>query len=225
MTQFLDIENKFWDSVKEGTIREFSETSEIPVTVYLQWFEGGWNRIYEVRIGAVNAGSENQALAEEYLGVVSELDSWSISSIAQVNSKFAKDSLKPKSPYFSNVPIDFLDKIPTIVAGVQRDIEGTRQAVQLLRDEYKRKIDYAHSFGDLNKYWQEADERERAIVAFKLKELLYQSGVRAYRNVAFELLSFKNKNGELISLPTFNRLSTKGERLVRQKNTPKGVKK
>lgn len=221
MKHFLDIENKVWNSAKDGAIRAFSTDSEIPVTVYLQWVEGGWNRIYEVRIGAINSGSENRELAEEVFGAESNPSGWSVADITEFEPSFAKSTLKPKSPYFSNVPVEFLERIPTIVSGIQRDIEGTRQAVQLLRDDVKRLT----SSGSLNKFWQEAEDNERAIVAFKLKELLYQSGVHAYRNVAFELLSFRNKNGELISLPTFNRLSTKGERLVRERNTPKGVKK
>ena len=221
MKQLFDIENKVWNSAKEGTIKEFSTYAEIPVTVYLQWVEGGWNRIYEVRIGAINSGSENRELAEDVFGAESNPRGWSVADITEFEPSFAKSTLKPKSPYFSNVPVEFLERIPTIVSGIQRDIEGTRQAVQLLRDDVKRLT----SSGSLNKFWQEAEDNERAIVAFKLKELLYQSGVHAYRNVAFELLSFRNKNGELISLPTFNRLSTKGERLVRERNTPKGVKK
>ena len=220
MKHLLDIENKVWNSAKDGTIRAFSTDSEIPVTVYLQWIEGGWNRIYEVRIGAINSESENRELAEEVFGAESNPSGWSVADITEFEPSFAKSTLKPKSPYFSNVPVDFLERIPTIVSGIQRDIEGTRQAVQLLRDEVKRLT----SSGVLNKFWQDAEDNERAIVAFKLKELLCQSGVHAYRNVAFELLSFRNKNGELISLPTFNRLSTKGERLVRERNTPKGVK-
>lgn len=221
MKHLLDIESKVWNSAKDGTIRAFSTDSEIPVTVYLQWFEGGWNRIYEVRIGAINTGSENRQLAEEVFGAESEPSGWSVADISGFDSNFAKSTLKPKSPYFSNVPIEFLERVPTVVAGIQRDIEGTRQAVQLLRDEVKRLT----SPGSLNKFWQEAEDSERALVAFKLKELLYQSGVHAYRDVAFELLGFKNKKGEPISLSAFNRLSTKGERLVLQQNTTKGVKK
>ena len=222
MKHFSEIENKFWDDAKDGTIREFiSADTDVPVTVFLQWFEGGWNRIYEVRIGAINTGSENRTLTEELFGAKSEASGWSVATISEIDPKFSKSTLKPKSPYFSNVPIEFLERVPTIVSGLQRDIEGTRQAIQLLRDDIKR----ASSSGSLGKFWQEADERDRAIVAFKLKELLYQAGVHAYRNVAFELLNFKNKNGEPVSLPTFNRLTTKGERLVREQNTTKGVKK
>jgi hypothetical protein len=222
MKHFLDIESKVWDSAKDGTIKEFvPPDTDVPVTVFLQWFEGGWNRIYEVRIGSINAGSENRILAEEVFGAESQPSGWTVANISEFEPSFGKGTLKPKSPFYSDIPIEFLERVPSIVSALQRDIEGTRQAVQLLRDEYK----LLTGAGSLNRFWQEAEDNERAIVAFKLKELLYQSGVHAYRNVAFELLSFKNKNGELISLPTFNRLSTKGERLVRQKNTPKGVKK
>jgi hypothetical protein len=220
MTQFLDIENKFWDNAREGTVKEFSATSEIPVTVYLQWFQGGWNRIYEVRIGAVNAGSDNQALAEETFGASSEPKGWTVADITQVVPKFAKDSLKPKSPYFSNVPIEFLEKIPTIVAGVQRDIEGTRQAVQLLRDEVKR----ATSSGTLGKYFQQ-DEKTREIVAFKLKELLRVHNVHKNIEIAQELLNFKSKQGTPISRSTFIRLANRGERLVLAQKQKKGGKK
>lgn len=222
MKHFLDIESKVWDSAKDGTIKEFiPPNTDVPVTVFLQWFEGGWNRIYEVRIGSINAGSENRILAEEVFGAESQPSGWTVANISEFEPSFGKGTLKPKSPFYSDIPIEFLERVPSIVSALQRDIEGTRQAVQLLRDEYK----LLTGAGSLNRFWQEAEDNERAIVAFKLKELLYQSGVHAYRNVAFELLSFKNKNGDLISLPTFNRLSTKGERLVRQKNTPKGVKK
>lgn len=222
MKHFLDIESKVWDSAKDGTIKEFvPPDTDVPVTVFLQWFEGGWNRIYEVRIGSINAGSENRILAEEVFGAESQPSGWTVANISEFEPSFGKGTLKPKSPFYSDIPIEFLERVPSIVSALQRDIEGTRQAVQLLRDEYK----LLTGAGSLNRFWQDAEDNERAIVAFKLKELLYQSGVHAYRNVAFELLSFKNKNGELISLPTFNRLSTKGERLVRQKNTPKGVKK
>jgi hypothetical protein len=212
MKHFLDIESKVWDNAKDGTIKEFvPPDTDVPVTVYLQWFEGGWNRIYEVRIGSINTGSENRILAEEVFGSESQPIGWSVANISEFEPSFAKSTLKPKSPFYSDIPIEFLERVPSIVSALQRDIEGTRQAVQLLRDEYK----LLTGAGSLNRFWQEAEDNERAIVAFKLKELLYQSGVHAYRNVAFELLSFKNKNGELISLPTFNRLSTKGERLVR----------
>ena len=222
MKHFLDIESKVWDSAKDGTIKEFiPPDTDVPVTVFLQWFEGGWNRIYEVRIGSINAGSENRILAEEVFGAESQPSGWTVANISEFEPTFGKGTLKPKSPFYSDIPIEFLERVPNIVSALQRDIEGTRQAVQLLRDEYK----LLTGAGSLNRFWQEAEDNERAIVAFKLKELLYQSGVHAYRNVAFELLSFKKKNGDLISLPTFNRLSTKGERLVRQKNTPKGVKK
>lgn len=222
MKHFLDIESKVWDSAKDGTIKEFiPPDTDVPVTVFLQWFEGGWNRIYEVRIGSINAGSENRILAEEVFGAESQPSGWTVANISEFEPSFGKGTLKPKSPFYSDIPIEFLERVPSIVSALQRDIEGTRQAVQLLRDEYK----LLTGAGSLNMFWQEAEDNERAIVAFKLKELLYQSGVHAYRNVAFELLSFKNKNGDLISLPTFNRLSTKGERLVRQKNTPKGVRK
>lgn len=222
MKHFLDIESKVWDSAKDGTIKEFvPPDTDVPVTVFLQWFEGGWNRIYEVRIGSINAGSENRILAEEVFGAESQPSGWTVANISEFEPSFGKGTLKPKSPFYSDIPIEFLERVPSIVSALQRDIEGTRQAVQLLRDEYK----LLTGAGSLNRFWQDAEDNERAIVAYKLKELLYQSGVHAYRNVAFELLSFKNKNGELISLPTFNRLSTKGERLVRQKNTPKGVKK
>jgi hypothetical protein len=201
MTHFFDIENKAWDSVKDGTIRAFETDTEIPVTVFLQWFEGGWNRIYEVRVGLNNSGR--------------------IIELSKRDNDVAKNTLKRKSPYFSDIPVAFLERVPTLVAGLQRDIEGTRQAVQLLRDEVKRLT----SSGSLNKFWQDAEDNERAIVAYKLKELLYQSGVHAYRVVAFELLSFKNNKGELMSLSAFNRLSRKGERLVQQRNTTKGSKK
>jgi hypothetical protein len=222
MKHFLDIESKVWDSAKDGTIKEFvPPDTDVPVTVFLQWFEGGWNRIYEVRIGSINAGSENRILAEEVFGAESQPSGWTVANISEFEPSFGKGTLKPKSPFYSDIPIEFLERVPSIVSALQRDIEGTRQAVQLLRDEYK----LLTGAGSLNRFWQDAEDNERAIVAFKLKELLYQSGVHAYRNIAFELLSFKNKNGELISLPTFNRLSTKGERLVRQKNTLKGVKK
>lgn len=222
MKHFLDIENKVWNSAKEGTIKEFiPPDTDVPVTVFLQWFEGGWNRIYEVRIGSINAGSENRILAEEVFGAESQPSGWTVANISEFVPSFGKGTLKPKSPFYSDIPIEFLERVPSIVSALQRDIEGTRQAVQLLRDEYK----LLTGAGSLNRFWQEAEDNERAIVAFKLKELLYQSGVHDYRHKAFGLLSFKNKNGELISLPTFNRLSTRGERLVRQKNTPKGVKK
>jgi hypothetical protein len=201
MTHFFDIENKAWDSVKDGTIRAFETDTEIPVTVFLQWFEDGWNRIYEVRVGLNNSGR--------------------IIELAKRDNDVAKNTLKRKSPYFSDISVAFLERVPTLVAGLQRDIEGTRQAVQLLRDEVKRLT----SSGSLNKFWQDAEDNERAIVAYKLKELLYQSGVHAYRVVAFELLSFKNNKGELMSLSAFNRLSRKGERLVQQRNTTKGSKK
>ena len=81
MKQFFDIENKVWNSAKDGTIRAFSTDSEIPVTVYLQWFEGGWNRIYEVRIGAINTGSENRELAEDVFGAESNPSGWSVADI------------------------------------------------------------------------------------------------------------------------------------------------
>jgi hypothetical protein len=221
MTQLLDIESKHWDSAKDGTIKEFQADSEIPVTVYLQWFEGGWNRIYEVRIGAVNAGSEDRALAEETFGSSSKPQGWTVANISQLVPKFAKDSLKSKSPYFSNVPIEFLERVPTLVAGVQRDIEGTRQAVQFIRDELK----FRTSNGSLEKFWQDADNKTREIVAFKLKELLRQFGVHKNIETARELLNFKNADGTPISRRTFIRWANTGEKLLQfQANNKKGKK-
>jgi hypothetical protein len=223
MKHFLDIENKVWDSAKDGTIKEFiPPDTDVPVTVFLQWFEGGWNRVYEVRIGSVNAGSENRILAEEVFGAESQPSGWTVANISAFEPSFGKGTLKPKSPYYSDIPIEFLERVPSIVSALQRDIEGTRQAVQLLRNEYK----LLTSAGSLSKFWQDAEDSERAMVAFKLKELLYQAGVHAYRNVAYELLSFKNKKGEPISLSAFNRLCERAEkREVRQQNTTRGVKK
>jgi hypothetical protein len=221
MTHIFDTKNKVWDSAKDGTIRAFETETEVPVTVYLQWFEGGWNRIYEVRIGAVNAGGENRILAEEIFGASREPIGWSVANITEFDSNFAKGTLKPKSPYFSDIPIEFLERVPTLVAGLQRDIEGTRQAVQLLRDEVK----CATTFGSLGSFWQEAEHSDQAIVAYRLKELLYQAGVVAFRNEAFRLLDFKDTTGKPISLRSFARLLEKGERLFLANNKKKEGKK
>jgi hypothetical protein len=214
MTHLFDVDAKHWDSETEGTIKEFTTDTEIPVTVFLQWFEGGWNRVYEVRVGAVNTSNTSRELAKEYFGPFSGSEGRSVAHVTQIDSKFAKDSLKEKSPYFSDIPLEFLEKVPTIVSSLQRNMEGTRQAVQLLRDSVKR----ATSSGSLNKHWQDADENERALVAYTLKELLYEAGVHAYRNEAYKLLNFKDSKGNPISLATFNRMSVKGERAAaRQK--------
>jgi len=201
MTHIFDTKNKAWDSAKDGTIRAFETETEVPVTVYLQWFEGGWNRIYEVRIGLTNSGR--------------------ILEVAKKDSEVAKGTLKPKSPYFSDIPIEFLERVPTLVAGLQRDIEGTRQAVQLLRDEVKR----ATTFGSLGSFWQEAEHSDQAIVAYRLKELLYQAGVVAFRNEAFRILDFKDTTGKPISLRSFARLLETGERLFLANNKKKEGKK
>jgi hypothetical protein len=200
MTHIFDTKNKAWDSAKDGTIRSFETETEVPVTVFLQWFEGGWNRIYEVRIGLTNAGR--------------------ILELSKRDSEVAKGTLKPKSPYYSNIPIEFLERVPTIVAGLQRDIEGTRQAVQLLREELKG----ATSSG-LREFWPEAEHSERAKVAFRFQQLLREAGVVAFRSEAFRILNFKDSKGKPISLRTFARLLDTGERLVNAKNNKKEGKK
>jgi hypothetical protein len=200
MTQIFDIENKAWDSAKDGTIRSFETETEIPVTVLLQWFEGGWNRIYEVRIGLTNAGR--------------------ILELSKRDSEVAKGTLKPKSPYYSNIPIEFLERVPTIVSGLQRDIEGTRQAVQLLRDEMKQ----ATTSG-LREFWPEDEHSQRAIVAFRFQTLLHQAGNKKYRSEAFRILNFKDSKGKPISLRTFARLLDLGKRLVKDQDKKKVGKK
>ena len=210
MTHLFDVDAKHWDSATEGTIKEFTTDTKIPVTVFLQWFEGGWNRVYEIRIGAVNTSNTSQELAKEFFGPFSDPEGRSVAHVTQIDSKFAKASLKEKSPYYSEIPMDFLEKVPAIVSSLQRNIEGTRQAVQLLRDSVKR----ATSSGSLNKHWQDADENERALVAYQLKEHLFEAGVHAYRNEAYKLLNFKDSKGNPISLATFNRLSVKGEKVA-----------
>ena len=201
MTHIFDTKNKAWDSAKDGTIWKVDSDTEIPVTVFLQWFEGGWNRIYEVRIGLTNAGR--------------------ILEVSKRDSKVAKSILSPKSPYYSDIPIEFLERVPTIVAGLQRDIEGTRQAVQLLRDEMKQ----ATSSGSLSSFWPEDDHSSRAIVAFRFQKLLHESGVVPFRSEAFRILNFKDTAGSPISLRTFTRLVKKGERLVNARNNKKEGKK
>ena len=200
MTHIFDPKNKAWDSEKDGTIRSFETDTEIPVTVFLQWCEGGWNRIYEVRIGLTNAGR--------------------ILELSKRDSEVARSTLKPKSPYYSNIPIEFLERVPTIVAGLRRDIEGTRQAVQLLRHDYKGVNSSA-----LQEFWPESEHSERAIVAFRFQTLLHQAGVVPYRSEAFRLLNFKDSTGKPISLRTFTRLLKTGERLVKAQNNKKEGKK
>ena len=219
MKQFFDIENKVWNSAKDGTIRAFSTDSEIPVTVYLQWFEGGWNRIYEVRIGAINSGSENRELAEEVFGAESNPIGWSVADITGFDSSFAKGTLKPKSPFFSDIPFEFLERVPTLVRSLQRDIEGTRQVVQLLRDEY-----LLAGVGNLNVSWQDAEDSERKVLAYKLKELLRQRNIHKNIEKAQELLNF-TKNGQPISRSTFIRWADIGENIVKRQTRTKGVKR
>ena len=219
MKHFLDIENKVWNSAKDGTIRAFSTDSEIPVTVYLQWVEGGWNRIYEVRIGAINSGSENRELAEEVFGAESNPSGWSVADITEFESSFAKSTLKPKSPFFSSIPFEFLERIPTLVKSLQRDIEGTRQVVQLLRSEYP-----LAGVGNLNVYWQDSEDNERKVVAYKLRELLRQQDIHENIEKAQELLNF-TKNGKPISRSTFIRWSNIGGNIVKRQTRNKGVKK
>ena len=220
MTHLFDVDAKHWDSATEGTIKEFTSDTKIPVTVFLQWFEGGWNRVYEVRVGAVNTSNTSLKLAEEFFGPFSDPEGHSVAHVTQIDAKFARDSLKEKSRYFSDIPMEFLEKVPSIVSSLQRNMEGTRQAVQLLRDSVKR----ATSSGSLNKHWQDADENERALVAHQLKELLYDAGVHAYRHEAYKLLNFKDSKGNPISLATFNRLSVKGEKAAARQRKSIGSK-
>ena len=221
MKHFLDIENKVWDSAKDGTIKEFiPPDTDVPVTVFLQWFEGGWNRIYEVRIGSINAGSENRILAEEVFGADSQPSGWTVANISEFEPSFGKGTLKPKSPFYSDIPIEFLERVPSIVSALQRDIEGTRQAVQLLRSEYK----LLTGSGSLSKFWQDADFNERAIVAYKLREILRQKEVHKSIEIAQELLSFQ-KDGKPISRSTFIRWSNTGGKIIQSQAKAKGVKK
>ena len=200
MTHIFDTKNKAWDSAKDGTIRSWETGTEIPVTVFLQWCDGGWNRIYEVRIGLTNAGR--------------------ILELAKRDSEVAKETLKPKSSYYSNIPIEFLERVPTIVAGLQRDIEGTRQAVQLLRSEMKGAIS-----SGLREFWPEDEHSERAIVAYRFQQLLREAGVVPFRSEAFRILNFKDSQGKPISLRTYTRLLKTGERLVQAHNKKKAGKK
>jgi hypothetical protein len=201
MTHIFDTKNKAWDNAKDGTIRAFETDTEVPVTVYLQWFEGGWNRIYEVRIGLSNSGR--------------------IIETSKRDAEVAKSILKKNSPYFSDIPVEFLERVPNLVAGLQRDIEGTRQAVQLLRDEVKQ----ATASGSLGSFWQEDEHSSRAIIAFKFQTLLREAGVIPFRNEAFRILNFKDSTGKPISLRTFTRLVKTGERLVQAQNNKKEGKK
>jgi hypothetical protein len=109
---------------------------------------------------------------------------------------------------------NLLESLPTIVRRTQTDIEGTRKAVQLLRGDLSKLFQAKRGY--LGMYWESDDDNARAIVAFRLQELLAQDRVKDYRNRAFELL--QNPNNP-ISLSTFNRLVTKGRNLEARRTT------
>jgi hypothetical protein len=195
MAHSFDLDNEAWDDRKDGEIWKVQPLGEeVPVTVTLQWHKGGWNRIYEVHIGSVNtyekAFNERRLTPPEPTGF-EDLD---------------KLPWKQSERYLSDIPDKFLDSLPTIVRRTQRDIEGTRKAVQLLRGDADI---FFVKRGYLAQYWA-SDDSNKDLVAFRLRELLKSEQVPSARDRTWRLLTFEEND---VSFRTFCRMLVRGERL------------